>query len=1020
MYRVVCQRATTVRQQCQRLFYPQRRYQSSGNSSLDVAREYKPNDKLHGFTVNKVVEVPELCLVSVWLNHDKTGAEYLHVARDDANNSFHVSFRTTPMDSTGVPHILEHTVLCGSERFPVSDPFFKMLNRSMATFMNAMTAYDWTMYPFSTQNPQDFKNLLNVYLDAVLQPKLRELDFCQEGWRLEHTDPNDPSSPVIFKGVVFNEMKGALADSQSLYSIAVLNNLLPSHTYGVVSGGEPMAILDLTWENLKQFHRTHYHPSNAKFYSYGNFPLENHLEIVNSQYLEKYEEINPNTEVPLEPRWSEAKEAVIYCQPDPMAADPSKQTTVSVNFLLSDITDINEALTLTILSSLLVDGEAAPFYQALLGANIGSDYSPMTGFQGYTREGTFSIGLQGIHDNDVAKVKEIIDQTIDNVIRDGFEEDRIEAILHKIELSLKHQTSNFGLHLGLALNSSWNHDADPSTFLRVNDQVDEFKKRLKFNPCYLQQKLEQYLKSNRHRLTLIMRPNEELSSQKQAEEEEKLQARLRELNDEQKSQIFQRGKELLEKQMKQEDISCLPTLKISDISPKIIAEPFEIIQSECAPPAESLPIYLCEQPTNGVTYFRGLASMASLSPELKPYVPLFCYIITKMGAGIYDYMELSKQIDLCSGGLSASVHLSESPDQPGQFQDGILLSSFALERNFERMLQLWTEIFNRPNLHGSPKNMERLTTLIRMSASELAASLSGSGHAYAMTHSASTLTAASKLREQFSGISQVSLMKRVAEAENQSKLIDHLEELAHKLLQKSNFRFALNTSGPAMRKSVRQFQDFLSSLPGEKIRGKRTKVEQTVFEPSSCKTHIELPFPVNYVSESFQGVHYTHEDYARLSILSRLLSAKFLHREIREKGGAYGSGAVCRSGLFSFFSYRDPNSLKTLDVFKQSVDWALDGKFTDADIDEAKLSMFQQIDKPVPPGSKGLTYFTQGVSDEMRQRNRDKLFAVSREEVMDVTARYLVPGHKLNSVTFLGPENEVTKGDNSWRVLTES
>ena len=433
---------------------------------LAAERSMKPGEQLFGYTVEKVVPVPEFSITAFYLRH-KTGAQHLHVARQDSDNVFGVAFRTTPRDSTGVPHILEHLSLCGSERYPVRDPFFKMYTRSLSTFMNAFTASDWTMYPFSTQNAQDYENLMSVYLDAAFFPKLRKLDFNQEGWRLEHEDPTDKNSPIVFKGVVFNEMKGAFSNPQQLFSEINQNLLLPSHTYGIVSGGDPVHIPDLTWEELKAFHTKHYHPSNSRFYTYGNFPLDQHLELINRLVLEKFEKITVDTSVTLEPRWSSPREAHITCPPDPMSPDPEKNTTIAISFLLNDITDINEACTLSILGNLLVDGEKSPFYQSLLESNIGSDYSPVIGYNGYTKESSFAVGLQRVDKKDIQKVKDIVDATFDSVIKNGFDHKRIEAILHKIELSQKHQSDKFGLNLGIGLLPAWTHDGDPIQLLQV-------------------------------------------------------------------------------------------------------------------------------------------------------------------------------------------------------------------------------------------------------------------------------------------------------------------------------------------------------------------------------------------------------------------------------------------------------------------------------------------------------------------------------------------------------------------------
>lgn len=391
-------------------------WRSRGSSAVERALQYTAGQKIHGFTVKEVTTVPDLFLTAVKLSHDATGAQYLHAARDDSNNLFSVQFRTTPMDSTGVPHILEHTVLCGSQRFPCRDPFFKMLNRSLSTFMNAFTASDYTMYPFSTQNPKDFQNLLSVYLDAVFFPCLRELDFWQEGWRLEHETPTDPSSRLVFKGVVFNEMKGVFSDNESLYAQHLQNKLLPDHTYSVVSGGEPLAIPDLTWKQLQHFHATHYHPSNARFFTYGDLPLEQHLQQIEEEALSKFERTEPNTAVPPQTHWDKPRVDHVTCRPDSLAPDPMKQNTLCMSYLLGDITDTFEAFILSLLSSLMISGPNSPFYKALIEPEIGSDFSSSVGFDGSTRQASFTIGLQGMAEADTETVKRIIAQTIDDII----------------------------------------------------------------------------------------------------------------------------------------------------------------------------------------------------------------------------------------------------------------------------------------------------------------------------------------------------------------------------------------------------------------------------------------------------------------------------------------------------------------------------------------------------------------------------------------------------------------------------
>ncbi|KAL4217277.1 Presequence protease [Mactra antiquata] len=980
---------------------------------VDAARTLQPGTKLHGYTVDKVDEVPELFLITVSLTHDKTGAQHLHVARDDDNNSFSVAFKTTPMDSTGVPHILEHTVLCGSNKYPVRDPFFKMLNRSLATFMNAMTASDWTMYPFSTQNRQDYNNLLSIYLDAVFYPQLREFDFCQEGWRLEHDDLKDPNSPINFKGVVYNEMKGVFSSQDNIFAQAVQNKLTPSHTYGVVSGGDPENIPDLTWNHLRNFHQSHYHPSNSKFFTYGNFPLEEHLEFINENYLVRFDKIDVNTAVPVEPRWNQPKEERISCQPDTMCPDPNKQTTLSVNFLLSDITDIEECTTIMILSSLLIDGETSPFYRSLLEANIGSSYAPVNGYNGYTREGTFSVGLKGIHENDVDKVKQIIDDTIDEVIRDGFEESRIDAILHRIELSTKHQSSNYGLSLNMSIACGWNHDGEAPEMLKVNNQMSIFKQKLKDDPQYLQKKVKQYLKDNPHRLTLVMSPDEQYEEKRQKKESEKLTECIDKLTDEDRKRIYKLGQDLQDVQNIVEDLTCLPCIQVNEIDRNIKPEATELIS------IDGVEVQYSKQPTNEVTYIKMISFLDQVPEEMKVYVPLFTSVITKMGAGIYDYKELSHQIDLHTGGLNASTLVAQDPTDLLAFEQGVMFSSSCLERNLDRMFDLWTEIFDRYNL----KDSNRLQTLIQMCAAELASGLSNSGHSYAMTHSSSSLTPSRKMTEMFDGVTQVSVMKKIAELEDNTKIMEHLIELGHQILNKNNLKISVNATPDFMPSALRKVEGFIETLNSnrkpEQHVVKPHVTHDDIFKATSQKTQIELPFSVNYMSKSIQTVPYTHEDFSSLRILSRLLSWKYLHREIREKGGAYGGGANCSDGVLSFFSYRDPNSMETLEVFNKSIDWAASGSFTDTDIEEAKIAVFQAIDKPVSPGQIGSNQFLYNITDTMRQRNRDRLFSATKDNIVDVTQKYLVEGQKPSSISFLGPSNSNVTDNAGWKIIKE-
>ncbi|KAG7219989.1 hypothetical protein INR49_001088 [Caranx melampygus] len=997
------------------------------STSAERALQYQPGQKIHGFTVREVVAVPDLFLTAVKLSHDKTGAQYLHAARDDSNNLFSVQFRTTPMDSTGVPHILEHTVLCGSEKYPCRDPFFKMLNRSLSTFMNAFTASDYTMYPFSTQNAKDFQNLLSVYLDAVFFPCLREQDFWQEGWRLENENPTDPSSPLVFKGVVFNEMKGAFSDNERLYAQHLQNKLYPDHTYSVVSGGEPLAIPDLTWEQLKQFHATHYHPSNARFFTYGDLPLEQHLKQIEEEALSKFERIDPNTEVPSQPQWGSPREDHVTCSPDALAPDPSKQNTLCVSYLLGDITNTFEGFTLSLLSSLMISGPNSPFYKALIEPKLGTDFSSVVGYDGSTKEASFSIGLQGMAEEDTERVKQIISKTIDDIIESGFEEERIEALLHKIEIQMKHQSTNFGLSLASYIASSWNHDGDPVQLLQISDSVAKFRQALAENPRFLQDKVRHYFRENTHRLTLSMSPDDAYLEKQAQAEEEKLQKKIQVLSDSDKKEIYEKGLELLAVQSKTQDASCLPALKVSDIEPTI---PITAVHMGSA---GGVPVQYCEQPTNGLVYFRAMCSLNTLPEDLRLYVPLFCSVITRMGSGGLDYRQQAQQMDLRTGGMSVSTQVIPDSTHLDMYEQGVLLMSSCLERNLPHMFQLWSDIFNSPHFDDE----ERLRVLVMSSAQELANGISYSGHMYAMTRAGRHLSPAGDLQESFNGMEQVKFMKRIAEMPDLSQVIRTLPRIKKHLLNPDNMRCAVNATPQAVSDTAAQLDTFMRDVAENKRERKpvrpniterpldlldesgpcRKLISELNFQPCQMKTFFQMPFPINFVSETIRTVPFSHQDHASLCILARMMTAKFLHGEIREKGGAYGGGArMGGGGLFSFYSYRDPNAVQTLSAFRKGVDWAKSGQFTQQDIDEAKLSVFSAVDSPVAPAHKGMGRFLTGVTDEMKQSHRQRLFAVSHENLVDVAQRYLSVGQRTCGVAILGPENEAIKKDPSWIV----
>ncbi|XP_065837454.1 presequence protease, mitochondrial-like [Oscarella lobularis] len=955
--------------------------------------KYPIGSLVYGYKIVKATAVPEFHLIAVELVHEKTGAQHLHIDRPDSTNVFSVAFPTIPVDDTGVSHILEHTVLCGSAKYPCRDPFFNMLGRTLASYMNAWTMPDRTMYPFMTQNRQDYKNLLSVYLDAVFFPRLEELDFRQEGWRLEHEVVTDSTSPLTIKGVVYNEMKGVYGDADTLFRLGVQQHLLPTHVYSKEFGGDPLAIPTLTWDALRQFHRRHYHPSNAKFYTYGNIPLRDHLETLHDLALRNFERMPSTSSEQLrraiESKWETPREAAISCPPDLMAVERLKQSTVAVAFLLGSL-DPFEAFVVNILCSLLTDGPTSPFYQSLIASNIGSDFAPGSGSNGHCKEAYFSIGLQGISKSDVGKVREIIVATIDDVIKTGFDETRIKSVLHRIELGVKHQSASFGLHLAEPILSSWIHGLDPIAGLQVNANVSKFKECLAASPTFLQDKLKRYFRDNLHQMTLTMEPDTDFIAARERKEAENISKLTVDLSDDDKKDLYESGLSLQAHQNEKQDTSCLPSLKVSDISLDTENTDFVVVEPL------GVPVHIFPQPTNGVTYFRAVSSLTSLSADLLPYVPLFCYVITKIGADNMDYQEMAQEIEEHTGGLSTSPHLIPGRDSLDGYEQGIVFSSYCLDQNTPYMFGLWQDLFNTPNF----EDVDRVIALLKMRAQELASVLSDNGHGLAISRASSGLTPVGRIGEQFDGLSQVSFLNGLVDGDG-AELASKLAQIAAHVLDSTSIRCAINVVPERVSEMELILEGFLDSLPSNRY-DPPGHVEESEFEPTSSCAYVEMPFAVNFAGKACRTVPFVHEDFPALKVLAQLLESKFLHKEIREKGGAYGSGTKMSGGLFSFFSYRDPRPFDSITAFDKSAQWAVDGSFSDEDVDEAKLRLFSRIDAPVSPGNRGNRWFLNRLTDDVHRQYRTRLLSVEGEQLSTVAKKYLLSKQTVSSSVVLG------------------
>lgn len=978
-----------------------------------VTKALQPGKTMHGFLVTEVEPIKEYNMTAYYLIHEKTKTEYLHLERDDSNNVFSVGFRTTPLDSMGTPHILEHTVLCGSEKYPVRDPFFKMLNRSLATFMNALTGPDYTFYPFSSQNEVDYRNLQKVYLDAVFKPNLSRLDFLQEGWRLEHANVEDKSSELSFKGVVYNEMKGAFSETSSLFGQKFINKILPQGTYGYVSGGDPICIPELTHEHLRDFHARYYHPSNARIYSYGNFPLEANLRFVNEAYLSQYEYLDPkHTIVKPQLRWKTPEKSEITCRVDQYGVPIERQNQIAIGYVMADITNIYETFMMMALTELMIIGPNSAFYKSLIEKNISGGYNSLTGYDNQIRDTLFVVGLRDVEKSKFALVESIVNQTLQDIRDKGFEKDHIQSVLHGFELSIKHQSPKFGLNLLFNLMPLWNHNGPILNALKVNQLLDQLKTNL-MEPAYVKEVIDKYFISNKHKLTMTMVPDHKFDDAFNAAEAKLLQKKVKALTNSEKEEIYNEGIELSKAQKKIQNLDILPCLKIDDITLTKTAPPLKHTV------ADIIPLQMCEANTNGVTYFKGVVGTDCLNDQQRSLLPFFEYVVNKFDTRNYNYRDFDKFVSKSTSGLGFLSHITEHIDQPGHYEQGILISSHCLDENLPKMMDIWGEIFSKPDF----SNDERMRMLLTNYCSALSNGIVDSGHTYAMQAARALISSVDECKESLMGLQHIVNMQELQKNKSIDDIQLIIDTIGQKILKGSNLRTAFHYSNTntQIHDVVDHFCKNLCVNVDQKEMNRINWTDAKKMPQENRGVHIVMNIPVNFCAKVVPTISYTDPDYAKLRVLSRFLTSKYLHPIVREQNGAYGGGAMLTlDGVFNFYSYRDPNSRVTMNVFDQTADWMSKNVklIDDQNLFEAKLSILQQMDQPIAEYMKGIDLFLYGLSYDIWKTQRERVLAVKKEDLAEMCQKYF-KNDKWSGKCVIGEgSKDLKEGDEIWETIS--
>jgi hypothetical protein len=897
----------------------------------------------------------------------------------EENKTFGVVFRTPPETSNGIAHVLEHSVLCGSRKYPLKEPFVELLKSSLQTFLNAMTFPDRTCYPVASCNLQDFYNLIDVYLDAVLHPRAVKdpLVLAQEGWHYEVEDKEDP---LTYKGVVFNEMKGVYSNPDGSHRRFANQMLFPDNAYGIDSGGDPTVIPSLTFDYLKEFHGKHYHPSNAKFWFYGDDAPDKRLELLNN-FLSEFDKIQVDTAVMPQPLFTEPRRAVNEFAVG-QDEDTTKKTMASVNWVLSGgQLDTKTKLALSFLDYLLTGTAAAPLNKALVDSGLGSRVIG-GGLSDGLIQPTFSIGLKDIQSEDVGKVEELVTETLSRLAEQGFDSDAVKAAINTIEFQNREMnTGSFpkGLALLFAAVDNWNYDNDPFENLKFEKPLEELKGRLERGEKVFEDLIQEFLLGNQHKVTVESHPSKEMNSKIEETEKAELAAHRSTLDDAAVEQLISETRALKHIQETPDDpaaMKTVPRLTLSDIPKEAPKIPTEIRKSA----NHSYVALVHAMETSGVIYADLAFSLASVPEDLHPLIPMFTASLTQLGTSEGDFVSLTKRIGMHTGGLRVSP-MALNKRGEAEAASFIVIRGKTMAAQVDELLALVKEIA----LGVDWSNQERFVQLLRQAKSGAQSGLIASGHSVASTRLSARTSKAGWLNEQWGGLSQYEYL---------SQLLEEVEgggwdAVSAKLQALQSFIFNqaattvlnITADGENIDAVQAKMEQFTSELPKSGVDGRET------LHPS-VGHHAEgivVPTQVNYVAKGANLYEAGYKFHGSALVISKFLGTTYLWDRVRVSGGAYGGFCSFdhRSGDFKFLSYRDPNLAQTWKTYDGAPDFLKDIHLDEDELNKAIIGCMGDIDSYMLPDAKGYQAMLRhllGESEEYRQKLRDEVLSTSLED----------------------------------------
>ncbi len=950
----------------------------------------------HGFELVHEQWIPELRCNARYFTHCNTGARLLSIETDDINKVFGICFRTPVTNSTGAPHILEHSVLCGSAKYPVKKPFLELLRGSLYTFLNAFTGQDRTIYPVASLNLKSFYNLVDVYLDAVFHPLLSRETFEQEGWRF---DLDSEDAILQFKGVVYNEMKGAQSSPHSALMRASLNSLFKDHPYAYDSGGLPSEIPDLTWNDLKTFHARHYHPSNAYVFFYGDDDPTQRLALLDAAF-QPYSYRHCQTRIPLFALDESHRRQEILFPPTESSSDKGF---ITCNWLLPDIQDRSERILLSIASNCLLGSPSAPLYKALIDSGLGEDVIA-GGISFNQRQPIFTVGMNGVLTGNLGEVETLVYHTIADLVDKGFDDDLIQAVLNSTEFALR-EFSNSSFPKGLALMMNVMPDFLYDSRIGTNgpgfrELLAQARKGIQSDKTVLQTSVETYLLKNKHRSTVTLMPDTDAEKTDRELERSRLSSFEQALHPGERGELVKRSSWLQEYQSRPdspEALATLPVLALSEIERE--TQEYPCVEGEL----EGSRYLSHDLFTNEIIYVNLLFNLHVLPQRYLPYLDLFQSALRQNGTENEDYVTFSRRIAGTTGGIGVGEMVMDRFDS-AESAAFLVTSAKCLMHQCADMASLLEDMLLRAQLD----NKTRVQQLLAQSRTQLESALIPAGHSFVGTRLAANSTEVEWLDEVTDGITALLWLRRLMEDFDQKwpDILATLEEMRTLLLHSGNLLISVIAPEKDQLTVREELKRILARLPHRPACLQRWTPEQIPEQEA-----LIVPVPVNYVGRSYNLMDAGYEYHGAANVVTRLVNTSWLWPMVREQGGAYGCSSSYNrfSGNLSFVSYRDPNIGATLKTYDETTTFLSQFKLDPEELKKLIIGTFGSITQDLQPRAQGETalgrYLT-GSTQAIRQRRRDEILATETRH-MHSFAEFLEASTNDSNSVVMGSEHAI-------------